>query len=150
MESRSADNLVQMLGIRIENAPPYRADLKGIIEQHFRTINTDATPFLPGKVLPDMSERGGHDYRLDAKLDIRQFTEIIIRCVLYYNNSHYMDYFEKSEQMMQVGVNTIPLELWNFGIRYCSGSLRSVPRDTVRMALMPTGSASVTGKGDPF
>ena len=94
MESRSADNLVQMLGIRIENAPPYRADLKGIIEQHFRTINTDATPFLPGKVLPDMSERGGHDYRLDAKLDIRQFTEIIIRCVLYYNNSHYMDYFE--------------------------------------------------------
>ncbi len=150
MESRSADNLVQMLGIRIENAPPYRADLKGIIEQHFRTINTDATPFLPGKVLPDMSERGGHDYRLDAKLDIRQFTEIIIRCVLYYNNSHYMDYFEKSEQMMQVGVNAIPLELWNFGIRYCSGSLRSVPRDTVRMALMPTGSASVTERGIRF
>lgn len=81
MESRLADNLVQMLGIRIENAPPYRADLKGIIEQHFRTVNTNALPFLPGKVLPDMSERGGHDYRLDAKLDIRQFTEIIIRCV---------------------------------------------------------------------
>lgn len=150
MESRSADNLVKMLGIRIENAPPYRADLKGIIEQHFRTINTDATPFLPGKVLPDMSERGGHDYRLDAKLDIRQFTEIIIRCVLYYNNSHYMDYFEKSEQMMQIGVNAIPLELWNFGIRYCSGSLRSVPWDTVRMALMPTGSASVTERGIRF
>lgn len=147
MESRFADNLVQMLGVRIENAPPYRADLKGIIEQHFRTINTNATPFLPGKVLPDMSERGGRDYRLDAKLDIRQFTEIIIRCILYYNNSHYMDYYEKNEQMMQLGVEAIPLELWNFGIRYCSGSLRSVSQTVLRQALMPTDRASVTERG---
>lgn len=150
MESRLADNLVQMLGIRIENAPPYRADLKGIIEQHFRTVNTNALPFLPGKVLPDMSERGGHDYRLDAKLDIRQFTEIIIRCVLYYNNSHSMDYFEKNEQMMQMGVDAIPLELWNFGIRYCSGSLRTVPKDVLRLALMPMEKATVTERGIRF
>jgi len=150
MESRFADNLVQMLGIRIENAPPYRADLKGIIEQHFRTVNTNASPFLPGKVLPDMSERGGHDYRLDARLDIRQFTEIIIRCVLYYNNSHSMDYFEKNEQMMQMGVDAIPLELWNFGIRYCSGSLRAVPKDALRLALMPMDKATVTERGVRF
>ena len=88
MESSNADNLVSMLGVRIENAPPYRADLKGIIEQHFRTINTNATAFLPGRVKPDMSQRGGHDYRLDAKLDIRQFTQVVIKCVLYYNNNH--------------------------------------------------------------
>ena len=150
MESRFADNLVQMLGIRIENAPPYRADLKGIIEQHFRTINTNALPFLPGKVLPDMGQRGGHDYRLDAKLDIRQFTEIIIRCVLYYNNSHSMDYFEKNEQMMQMGVDAVPLELWNFGIRYCSGCLKTVPKDTLRLALMPMDKASVTERGIRF
>jgi hypothetical protein len=150
MESRLADNLVQMLGVRIENAPPYRADLKGIIEQHFRTINTNALPFLPGKVLPDMSERGGHDYRLDAKLDIRQFTEIIIRCVLYYNNSHSMEYFEKNEQMMQMGVDAVPLELWNFGIRYCSGCLKTVPKDTLRLALMPMDKASVTEWGIRF
>ena len=147
MESRFADNLVKVLGIRIENAPPYRADMKGIIEQHFHTINTNATPFLPGKVLPDMSERGGRDYRLDAKLDIRQFTQIIIRCVLYYNNSHYMDYYEKNEQMMELGVNAIPLELWKFGIRYCSGSLRTVPKDVLRQALMPSDKASITERG---
>lgn len=150
MESRLANNLVQMLGVRIENAPPYRADLKGIIEQHFRTINTNALPFLPGKVLPDMSGRGGHDYRLDAKLDIRQFTEIIIRCVLYYNNSHSMDYFEKNEQMMQMGVDAVPLELWNFGIRYCSGCLKTIPKDTLRLALMPMDKASVTERGIRF
>ncbi len=150
MESRKADNLVSMLGIRIENTPPYRADLKGIIEQHFRTISTNATIMLPGRVKPDMAERGGRDYRLDAKLDIRQFTAVIIKCVLYYNNSHYMDSFEKSRQMMEAGVEGVPVKLWNWGIRYCSGALRIMPEEKVRLALMPTDNAAVTSQGVRF
>lgn len=150
MESRNADNLVSMLGIRVENTPPYRADLKGIIEQHFRTINTNATIMLPGRVKPDMAERGGKDYRLDAKLDIRQFTAVIIKCVLYYNNSHYMDSFEKSRQMMEAGVEAVPVKLWNWGIRYCSGALRVMSEEKVRLALMPTDNATVTSQGIRF
>lgn len=150
MESKNADNLVSRLGVRIENAPPYRADLKGIIEQHFRTVNTNATVFLPGRVKPDMAERGGKDYRLDAKLDIRQFTAIIIKCVLYYNNSHYMESFEKSRQMMEADVEAVPLKLWNWGSRYCPSSLRIFPEEKIRLALMPMENASVTGKGIRF
>lgn len=150
MESKNADNLVSMLGVRIENAPPYRADLKGIIEQHFRTINSNATVFLPGRVKPDMAERGGKDYRLDAKQDIRQFTAIIIKCVLYYNNRHYMESFEKSSRMMEAGVESVPLKLWNWGCRCCPGSLRVFPEEKVKLALMPTENASVTGKGVRF
>jgi len=150
MESRNADNLVNMLGIRIVNAPPYRADLKGIIEQHFRTINTKTAALLPGSVKPDMAQRGGHDYRLDAQLDIRQFTQIIIKCVLYYNNHHYMEYFEKSEAMMRDGVETIPSKLWDWGIRNISGALRSFPEEQVRLAVMPTDKGSVTSKGIRF
>ena len=150
MESKNADNLVSMLGVRIENAPPYRADLKGIIEQHFRTINSNATVFLPGRVKPDMAERGGKDYRLDAKLDIRQFTTIIIKCVLYYNNSHYMESFEKSSRMMEAGVESVPLKLWNWGCRCCPGTLRVFPEEKVKLALMPTENANVTGKGVRF
>lgn len=150
MESKNADNLVNMLGIRIVNAPPYRADLKGIIEQHFHTINTNSVALLPGSVKPDMSKRGGHDYRLDAALDIRQFTQIIIKCVLYYNNHHYMEYFEKSEAMMRDQVKAIPIQLWNWGIRHCSGALRSYPEEQVRLAVMPTAKATVTAKGIRF
>jgi hypothetical protein len=150
MESRNADNLVNMLGIRVVNAPPYRADLKGIVEQHFRTINTKTAALLPGSVKPDMAQRGGHDYRLDAKLDIRQFTQIIIKCVLYYNNHHYMDYFEKTEDMMGDHIEAIPIKLWNWGIRHISGALRSFPEEQVRLAVMPTAKGSVTEKGIRF
>ena len=58
-----------------------------------------------------------------------------------------MDYYEKNEQMMELGVNAIPLELWNFGVRYCSGSLRTVPKDVIRQALMPSDKASITDRG---
>lgn len=148
--SKNADNLANMLGIRVENAPPYRADLKGIVEQHFRTINTNSVALLPGSVKPDMSKRGGHDYRLDARLDIRQFTQIIIKCVLYYNNHHYMDYFERTEAMMRDNVTAIPINLWEWGIRNCSGALRSFPEEQVRFAVMLADKATVTEKGIRF
>ncbi len=61
-----------------------------------------------------------------------------------------MDYFEKNEQMMQMGVDAVPLELWNFGIRYCSGCLKTVPKDTLRLALLPMDRASVTERGIRF
>jgi hypothetical protein len=148
--SKNADNLANTLGIRVENAPPYRADLKGIIEQHFRTININTVALLPGSVKPDMSKRGGHDYRMDAKLDIRQLTQIIIKCVLYYNNHHYMDYFERTEAMMRGNVTAIPANLWDWGIRNCSGALRSFSEEQVRLAVMPMDKATVTEKGIRF
>lgn len=150
MESKNADNLVNILGIRIVNAPPYRADLKGIIEQHFRTINTNSVALLPGSVKPDMSKRGGKDYRFDATLDIRQLIQIIIKCVLYYNNHHYMGYFEKNEYMQSDNVESIPCRIWEWGIQNCSGALRSYPQEQVRMAVMPTANATVTAKGIRF
>ena len=147
--SKNADTLVNMFGIRIINAPPYRADLKGIIEQHFRTINSNAVALLPGSVKPDMSKRGGHDYRLDATLDIRRLTQIIIKCVLYYNNYHYMESFEKSEAMLTSGVDAIPAKLWEWGIETC-GALRVFPEEVVKFAVLPTANATVTEKGIRF
>ena len=150
LESKNADTLVNMFGIRIVNAPPYRADLKGIVEQHFRTINTNAVALLPGSVKPDFSKRGGHDYRLDSTLNIHQLTQIIIKCVLYYNNFHYMESFEKSEAMMVAGVDAIPVKLWEWGIANYSGALREAPAETVKFAVLPTANATVTERGIKF
>ena len=150
LESHKADSLAAMLGIRVENAPPYRGDLKPVIERHFRTINDTVKPLAPGWVMPDDRQRGGKDYRLDAKLDIVQFTRIIINCVIFYNTSHYLTGFEKSGQMLRAGVEAVPVKLWDWGIRNCSGALRTFPQETVRLALMPKETGSVTEKGISF
>jgi len=150
MESKSVETLINALNIRVDNAPAYRADMKGIVEQFFRTINTKTTVFLPGHVKPDMMQRGGKDYRLDAKLDIRQFTKIMIQCALNHNNEHYLEGYERTEAMIADNVEPIPIKLWEWGIAHCSGLLRSVPEDAIKLCLLPADTALVTAKGIRF
>jgi hypothetical protein len=147
MESKSAETLINALSVRIENAPPYRGDMKGIVEQYFNTTNETALTRLPGHVKPDMMERGGKDYRLDAKLDIQQLTKILIECVLHHNNHHLLEGYERTADMIADGVVPIPLEIWKWGITHCSGALRSFPEESIKLALMPTDTATVTAKG---
>ena len=150
MESKSVEILINTLNVRIDNAPAYRADMKGVVEQFFHTINTKTTVYLPGHVKPDMAERGGKDYRLDAKLDIRQFTKIMIQCVLNHNNEHFLESYERTEGMIADDVTPIPIKLWSWGIQHCSGLLRSVTEDTIKLCLMPADTALVTAKGIRF
>ncbi len=147
MESKQVDNLVNSLHVRIENTPPYRADWKGIVEQYFKTLDTKVKPLLPGHIDTDFRERGEKDYRLDAKLDIYQFTQIIINCVLSHNKTHWLDNYVRDDDMIADGVKPIPVELWQWGILNRSGILRSFPEDIIKLNLMPSDKALVTAKG---
>ena len=150
LESKAADTLVNALDVRVEIAPPSRADMKGIVEQHFNTINGTTVAYLPGHVKKDANERGARDYRLGAILDINQLTEILIRSVLYHNNHHLLEDYERTAEMIADGVAPIPIEMWNWGIANYSGAIKSFSEETVKLALMPADTASVTAKGIRF
>ncbi len=61
-----------------------------------------------------------------------------------------MESYERTESMITDGVVPIPLEIWNWGISNLSGALRVFPEETVKLALMPADTASVTAKGIRF
>lgn len=150
VESSIADCLADDLGIAIENTPPYRGDLKGIIENHFNLINISLDHNLPGWVRKNFGERGTHDCRLDAAIDIAQFTAMIIKCVLHYNNYHWMNYYHRTPELRANMVESVPRELWNYGMRFQSGALRTLPRENVRYSLFPKGKGSITARGISF
>jgi hypothetical protein len=150
LEGKNAENLINGLHVKIMNTPPYRCDWKGIIEQYFRTVNLQYKSVVPGTVDPDGRERGDRDYRLDAKLDIYQFTQIILKCVLCHNNQHYLKNYNREEMMIADDVECIPRELWNWGIENRAGRLRSMPEDIVKLNLMPSDTATVTPRGIRF
>ena len=151
LEGYNVERLVSAFNMKVENTPPYRADWKGIVEQHFRTINTTGIkPFLPGVVDTDVRIRGDRDYRLDATLTLEEFTSVIIKCVLYHNNHHWLKNYNQDEMMIQDEVSLIPRELWNWGIKNRSGKLRSYSEDIVKLHLLPTANARVTFKGIEF
>lgn len=144
-----AEGIVSNLGISLENAPSYRGDAKGIVEQYFHVINTKIKHWLPGEVKREYRERGERDYRLDAKLDIFQFTQIIIYAVLNKNKS-LMNKYPMTQEMIDDGIDSKPIEIWNWGLKNKSGILRTFSDELVRLNLMRHDRAVVTARGIEF
>ena len=148
-EGYNADNLVGALGISVHNTPPYRADWKGIVERHFRVVNDKFIHFMPGAVAHSRV-RGEADYRLDAVLTLEEFRKLLICHVLNYNAHHYLSDYPKDKFMIADAVERYPLDLWSWGIRNCSGHLRTLPREIVRLNLLPRKQAAITPQGIRF
>ncbi|CAO3417831.1 Mu transposase C-terminal domain-containing protein [Azospirillum doebereinerae] len=144
------NTLSSNFNVQIENAAPYRADWKGIVEQRFRLIPSKFKAYTPGYIAEDFRARGGNDYRLDATLDIDQFTRIIIHCILYYNNHHRLSEYDKSALMVADSVPPIPADLWEWGVTRRSGKLRVFPEEQVKLSLLPSDDAVVTAQGIRF
>jgi hypothetical protein len=146
--SKEVETLIKNLHVKIENTSSYRGDLKGILERHFRSTNDTVKMMLPGVINPDFRQRGpqNRDYRLDAKLDLYQFTQIIVRCVLHHNN-HFLPNYPREEMMISDGIESIPSKLWRWGIQNRSGKLREVPKEIVMLNVLPKSEALVTYMG---
>jgi hypothetical protein len=146
-EGFHVERLISAFNLHVENAAPYRADWKGIVEKQFDTIQRKVKPFLPGYVDKDFQERGARDYRLDAKLTLEQFIQLIIKQVIYYNTKHYLKDYLRDEDMIRDEVQPTPLELWNWGIQNRSGKLRYFSEKMIKLYLLPQSQATVTFKG---
>jgi putative transposase len=145
-ESTKPLNLIQNLGVDVKILPPYRADWKGIIEQTFRRFNNKTLHWLDGTIKKEFRVRGDQDYRLGALLSLYEFTQIIIHSILYFNNSH-MEYYDRDDQLIRDNVPSIPNELWKWGIKNRSGSLKTFHEDIIKLNLMPHEECTLTYRG---
>ena len=150
LEGYNVNHLIEGLNITVENNPSFRPDWKGIVEKLFDTSQEKIRPFLPGYVSKDWGKRGAKDPRLEAKLDIEQYTKIIINFILHYNKNFYMKNYIRDEDMIVDSVKPTPVELWKWGVKNRAGKLRVIHPDIMKFYLMPRGIATVTAKGIRF
>ncbi len=143
-----SDRLPGSTDIPLSNCPPYRADWKGIVEQMFRRVNLKTIKWLPGSVRK--RERGEKDHRLDATLDLRQFTRIVILSAIQYNLHHRIEDYPMDLDLIRDGVEPVPIELWEWGIANRAGHLRERPPELIKLDLMPRKTATVTERGILF
>jgi hypothetical protein len=146
MKGVTAENMIQKFGIEIQTAGSYRADCKGIVERHFRTVHDYVKPEIPGFVLPDFRQRGGHDYRLDGKLNLKEFTKLIIESSLEHNKKLITNY-PFNESLAEDAVLETPIELWKWGTKNRSGSLKVVPEDQLKAALLKHKNVRASRRG---
>jgi hypothetical protein len=104
---------------------------------------------VPGYVERDFNKRGGRDYRLDALLDIKDFTATMIDLVLE-RNSKRLKRYDRDQGMPADVVVLSPIELWHWGIQHRSGRSQAWPEEYVRFRLMPTAVVSVDRNGALF
>jgi hypothetical protein len=150
IEATMIKMLQNNFNVTVETAAAYAAEWKGVVERRFRLLPAAFKAYVPGYIDVDYRARGGRDYRLDAVLDIDQFTKIIIHCLLYFNNQHEISRYDKDRDVAADGVPPIPSELWDWGLQHTSGMLRSFPEDQVRFCLLPVDQATVTVFGILF
>ena len=148
-EGYSVDNLINNLNIKIENTTAYRGDLKGIVERKFRTFNGKVKQKAPGAIQKEYRERGDQDYRLNATLNLKEFTSLIISMALHHNQK-VIEKYPVEKEMVAAGLVPTPINLWNWGIQNRKGWLRTVDRNILRLNVLPRGKATISRAGIKF
>ena len=134
-------------GITIIKEPPYRADLKGVVEQFFDSIQSLYKDVLKGKgvIMPDFRQRGAHDYRKDACLTLDEFERIIVKCIIFYNTQRIIENYPFTEEM--IGVKPYASEIWNYKLQSEHKNLIPIDRDNLVMTLFPRTTGKFTRYG---
>ncbi|MDA1924757.1 MULTISPECIES: integrase catalytic domain-containing protein [Bacillus cereus group] len=143
---KEAQRLADRINIRLENTPPYRADLKGIVERALGVLQQSAKPLLPGYVEKNFGKRGAPDYRLSAALTIQDIRKIIIEYIKMYNQKT-LEHYELNEAMLRDQVIPTPNNIWRWGIEKCSGILSTYPKEELKFAFMSVDIGKVSGEG---
>lgn len=131
-------------------APPYRPDLKGLVEVLHRIEKDRQFLFVPGAI--DM-RRQEYDLRKfnpnEAVLTVREYTQYLYTIFSEYNltadRTHRVD-----AHMKAAGVFPSPAGLWRWGHEMGIGVRRDIPLSELITNLLPAEQARVTRNGVMF
>ncbi|ADD67054.1 Tn5468, transposase protein B [Denitrovibrio acetiphilus DSM 12809] len=146
MKGITPENMIRNFGIKVQTTGTYRADAKGIVERFFRTINEKVKPELPGFVMPDHRQRGGEDYRLDAKMNLNEFIAYLIPKIILHNRT-IINRYPFDDQLAKADIMFKPKDLWSWGIKKRAGLLREVDLEQLKASLLFHKKALVTESG---
>ena len=137
----ASENFEQIteLGIKIDNLPPYRPELKGSVEKFFDLIQSSFKKRLKGRgvIECDFRERGAHDYRKDACLTLKEFETIVLHCVIYYNSHRIVETFPFTDEMISADIKPHASDIWNWGKEQIGANTIKVKPSDVITVLLP-------------
>lgn len=144
--NKNSHILIKNLHVAFENAPSYTGSAKGTVEKKFDIIEKMIKNDLPGIIMTKYRERGQRDYRKDAKMDIYEFTQIVIDAVLE-RNALIMDNYPLEKELVWAGVYPSANAIWDWSIKNKTGYLGRVSEDKLRYYLLRHANASTTPEG---
>lgn len=124
-------------------APPYRGDLKGIVEVLHRIAKDELFLFIPGAMNHRRAEMELRKVNpADSVLTLQEYTQVLYEVFSNYNLG--ADRSKRLDQYMTAArVFPTPAGLWNYGHRMGVGFRREVHFDDLASTLLSTGKAWV-------
>lgn len=146
----NADNLVNNLQVEVQNAPAFRPDLKGIVENQFNLINQRVNKWEPGHVRKRAP--GEKRCELDAALNVHEFRALMLSYAIEHNNERRLDDYPMSREMIAAKVPPYPVDIWRWGVEHLRGAPRARDKniDKIRVSLLPEDVATATRRGIKF
>lgn len=145
MIGHKARVVAKNLGTIIQIAPPYRADVKGIVERRFGIANEDLH-FVPGTTLAQLRQRGEPDYRLNSVLTLNEVTQIL--CSLFHLHNTQRQFDELfADGLVAQDLAPTPVNFWSFHVSENRHALKQRSKDEIIAALLPSVPASITDRG---
>lgn len=131
-------------------APPYRPDLKGLVEVLHRIEKDRQFTFLPGAIDARRKEFELRRFNPeDSVLTVRDYTQYLYTIFTEYNltanRSHRLD-----TNIIAAGVFPSPAGLWRWGHEVGMGVRRDIPLTDLITNLLPSDHARVTRNGVMF
>ena len=136
-------------GVTIVNVESFRPELKGSVEKLFDLIQTEYEQHLHGygTLEADYAERGAKDYRKEAKLTLKEFEQIVIRCIIYYNSQRLVEDFPYTEEMLEIGVKPYAAALHEYGRTLPGANLIPCTVEDAMLSLLPRTTGQFTRSG---
>lgn len=137
-----ADSLPEGL-CEISNTTSYRPDMKADVESSFHAYLKQHAETLPGYNRVDRV-RGDDNPKFVAYLTTREFRILLWKWIELYNQRQLEGFLPAEVLRSENPPDPTPYQLWNWGVSNCTGLLRHMPDDELRLKLLARGEATMT------
>lgn len=142
--SDKVEAILNQIGIERLLEPAATGSLKGIVEQEFHQIQFNQNSFVENNGL--IEKRHDSQHHKEAKLTIREYTQMCVNYVLNHNQK-YLQYYKMNKRMRDDGVRPIPAELWKYGCRIYGMPRPIADKNTFFWALLTPANARINREG---
>ncbi len=143
---KAAGEAAHELRYKLSNLPPYRCDLKGLVEGAFDVANVEMIHKAPGAWR--RREAGETPNKWDSAYTLAEFRRYLGIQIAKWNNTHVVS-APPPDWDASLGRAPTPVMLWNHGCAV-SGAPDDAEEDWIRSMLLPQGRAHETRQGLKF
>ena len=136
-------------GMVCQSMPPFRPDRKGLVEMTFDMLQRRYKNLLRGKgvVEADYKERWATDYKQEAVLNIDEFTQVLIHCIVYLNSARVLGNQFLSEEIFRDNVELCASKLWIWYKQHNRSNLISVDKEDFYKFTLSHKKATIQKRG---